>query len=370
MKQLVNSPQQQFYSFDNYIVDNGLEDYFHLSTEFNNFNSDLWAEKDNYENGLDNDDFYNVTAKQKNRRRVLARILTGGLSVVAESKAQRKETNAQIKSDTKKAAKVASNVFRKSIFGVPLLAYIGLLRVNMAKQAARLYPGLLTEKEAREKGYDIANWKKTVQLIAKVKKALEKLGGAREKDKKLFRDALRLGHDKPPFRSKKRAKVEKAADKKRADLAKANDKNFVSIVGENEEWFNYEGIWEAAAVAAGSAVLGIIANLISKSGVKKNPYADGKVHPGLEGEDEDVPEASPDQQKEAMAALIEQNPDYTPEEKKAMLADLDGAVDYLNSPSAKKDITGGTDDLLLYGGIAIGVIAISTLLYFSFKPKQ
>lgn len=308
-------------------------------------------------------------AKQnkKSNQNIIARVLTGGVSAIFEGKKGRKATNEKIKKDTKETAKVVANAIKRSVFGVPILSYMALLRINLFGQAAQMYPGLLTEQQAREKGYNIDNWKKAVKLVANVKKGLAKFGSDKPGDVKLFEDAVRLGHDKPPFRSKKKAKKDK--EKAAAMAARAKAQNKKSADG---EYSNVEGIWEAAAIAAGSAVIGIVADLVKKSGVKSNPYDAGKEPAGFIPDNGGVGDelVSPDVQKKAIKDEIINNPDYTPEQKQTLLAEVDGAVDYLNSSSAKSDAEGSEDDLILYGGIALGGIALIVLMAWMFKSKS
>lgn len=326
-------------------------------------------------------------ADKKTKNRIVSRILTGGVSGIFESKDQRKKTTGQMVKDTKEAYKVVSNAIKRSVFGVPILAYMALLRINLFGQAAQMYPGLLTEQQAREKGYNIANWKKAVKLIEKVQKGLAKFGSDAPGDVKLFKDAVRMGHDKPPFRSRKKAAKDKAkaeamaanAKKTAASAAKATPSKpkltqaqLAAIVAKNNNfssadnvWSNVEGVWEAAAIAVGSAVIGIVADLVKKSGVKSNPYDPGKEPAGFIPDDGGVEAlATPEQQNQAIRDEIMNNPNYSPEQKQQMLANVDGAVDELNAA-----VESGEDDTMTYvliGGA--GLVAIGLLVWI-FKPK-
>lgn len=441
MKQIVNSPEQQFYSFDDYIRDNNLSDTFTPSKEFESFNSDLWAEYDNYEYGLDNDDYYETEAyarngymnaggrrkkcrakglkgkalnqcakelrmaekktkegqdKRKTNRRIVARILTGGLSGLGESKEQRKKTTQKMLKDTKNAGEGVWKGIKRSIFGVPFLAYIGAVRANVFGQAPALYPALLTEREAREKGFSIPNWKKSKKLLARAEKDMRKMAAATDKDIKMFHDAIKKGWNKPPFRSKKKAHTdnikraeaaakgkkelaaedaakaktnspEQSSDKKKALLASFKEKhqaganNFSNFDYYDPEWFNDGGVISIPAiiVAAGS-IIGVVADMIKKEGVSKNPYEPGKTPPGFDAYGDDEPASMPateKQQSEMIASMIETDPNFTEQEKKEMLAQVPAAVGYMNK-TAKEETGIQTDDILLYGGIAVGAIAV------------
>lgn len=322
--------------------------------------------------------------KQKTNKRIAARILTGGLSGIFESKEQRKKTTGQMVKDTKRVGGDVWKGIKHSIFGVPLLAYIGAVRINAFSQAYHLYPGTLTLEKAREAGFDVKNWEKSKKLVDKVEKMLKDLGAATEKDIKTFRGAVSGGFKRPPFKSKKKKaenkakqqagidkyKKEQEAQKKAAEQKKqalASAPKPKSFDADDDEWSNAEGWSAAGIITAASALIGTVASFIAKSGTKSNPYADGKTPPDfVPDEDDTKPElASKADQTQAIREQIANDPNIPEDQKQEMLANVGAAVNELND-----EASGMTDDdTLTYVVVGAAGLAAIGLLVWIFKPK-
>jgi hypothetical protein len=332
------------------------------------------------EDGDDSEDgFLDAKGKKKKKKKgkfwqILAAVATGGVSLTA-TKDGRKALG--------KAGKAVAWVVKQSVFRVPLMSFIGLLRINFLGMAARMWAGAISKQEAEKKGLDMKNWERAQKAVKKVEKALRKMGFGDKDIKTLFYPAIIKGHDKPPFRSRKKAKADKDKAKKMADAAAAKKAGKVkSFDGEDEyllfegEWFSVEGIWEAAAIAAGSAVIGIVADLLKKSKVNKNPYADGQPHDGVPQEDmlADYSGASPEQQAAATKEIIKNDTNLTPEQKQEMLAEVDENTKYLNekakNPSSLLEGEDETQKYLIYGGIAIVGMALFYAMIKILSPKS
>lgn len=306
---------------------------------------------------------------------ILAAVATGGVSLVA-TKDGRKHLA--------KAGKAVAWVVKQSVFRVPLMSFVGLLRINFLGMAARMWAGAISKQEAEKKGLDMKNWERAQKVVKKVEKALRKMGFGDKDISKLFYPAIIKGHDKPPFRSRKKAKADKDKAKKMADAAAAKKAGKVkSFDGEDEylffdgDWFSVEGIWEAAAIAAGSAVIGIVADALKKGGVKSNPYADGKTPTGFEDSGKMLDEfkgATPEQQAAATKEMINNDTNLTPEQKQEMLAEVDDNTRYLNekakNPNSLLEGEDETQKYLMYGGIAVVGMALLFAMIKILSPKS
>lgn len=411
--QHLNADGKEEYTFNNYLNAVGLdEDLFDsadgdddvIADDFSSFDdADDFKLTDDVEGFYNADDFgddglLNASGKEKRKKKreerkakrkkmskkekrrafwhTFGAIATGGASLLASKKGREQ---------LKKVGKAVVWVVKQSVFRVPLMSFVGLLRINFLGMANRMWAGAISKEEAEKKGLDMKNWERAQKAVKKVEKALRKMGFGDKDIKDLFYPAIIKGHDKPPFRSRKKAKADKDKAKEMADKAKAKkegkiasfdgENDYFQVEGDDDAWYSVEGLWEAAAIAAGSAVLGIVADVIKKAGVNKNPYADGKAHDGVPDEDmlKDWKGASAEQQAEATKQLINNNPDLTPEQKQEMLAEVDESIkdldDAKNNPN---DFFGDADTqtYLIYGGVGLVITSLLFGLYKVFSGKK
>jgi hypothetical protein len=215
----------------------------------------------------------------------------------------------------------AGHVIAKGVVAVPRTAYLGLVRLNYRGAATKLF-------YANREG------------ITKFVRFWEKIGG----DQDSLNKAIQAGHDKKPLACGKKCRL----------TASKSSESGVKVALEKAQFMNVAGVDDVLELlGAASTILGT-ANSILKSvkPTKEGEKAVGDMEKELSKEDakqtaEDKA-MTPQEKKEAEAVIkqqeeesnpinqIEKNPDITPEEKEAAIADLKKTLKSTSSDSLFK----------------------------------
>jgi hypothetical protein len=148
--------------------------------------------------------------------------------------------------------------------------------VNIFGIATKLYPALLTQEELVKRKFDLENAKKAKVAYDKVNKFWLSMGGSSV----TLNDAIKQAYHRPIFKTKASQK-RKAHEKSVSFDAISEDEildTFSSIINGDEQYSNFDPYSDLAIgmyISLGLSLLGMVSNMITKSGAKKNPYAEG-----------------------------------------------------------------------------------------------
>ena len=170
------------------------------------------------------------------------------------------------------------NIFQKynPAVAVPRSSALVGLRVNIFGIATKLYPALLTQEELVKRKFDLENAKKAKIAYDKVNKFWLSMGGSSV----TLNDAIKQAYHRPIFKTKASQK-RKAHEKSVSFDAISEDEildTFSSIINGDEQYSNFDPYSDLAIgmyISLGLSLLGMVSNMITKSGAKKNPYAEG-----------------------------------------------------------------------------------------------
>lgn len=323
MKQLVNSPQQQFYSFDDQVEAQGLNNFFGVTAEE--------IEEGAYPATFDAD---GGTLKQGQQNKQPAQL----------SKQEQRRGYWKKSSTPLKQGVLSEKDKAKPVFDMPRKAFLYLLELNFLNGARPLYPGTLTKEEAEIHHMDMPNWAKSVKLVDNVKKTWKNnFGGAPE----AIDAAVKKGFFKAPYAAKKitpPVKLEKPKPGKQSPMQGKGKPEASPIEKDNNYNFYSPEFTTATAVAMATPILNSASEHIKASGVhKSNPFVAGAEPTDfpVAGDITLVPEnfqgASQVQQEEALGNMIAADTTLTAEQKDAALSELKPALKYMNDIGSYAD---------------------------------
>lgn len=264
-----------------------------------------------------------------------------------ERKAERREKRKDAKEERSKmrVGKRIVNISNKynPAVAVPRTSALTSIRINLFGLATRLYPALLTEKELKNRNFDLDNAKRAKVALEKVKKAWIWIGGSTAGLEK----AIRNGYKKPIFKTKKA--------KSRAE----QEKSLSDFFG----YSNATGAGVGAYLTVGLPIVGTALKIVHQSMVNKNPYQQGSKESEDFGNDLSQSETdmtlTPEQQAEVnkMAELAKQDLD-----KGLGLDDSSGELE-------QDDIL-GIPKTAFYIGLGVLVLVGGFFVYKKFIAKK
>jgi hypothetical protein len=245
-----------------------------------------------------------------------------------------------IKENAEDGLKKVGKIVAKGAVAVPRAAYLALLRLNYRASATKLF---------------YANPEGKAKFI----KFWEKIGGEQDS---LFK-AIEAGRDKKPLACGKKCKLKASKNSTKDPKTALETAQFVNVMG----WDDVLELLGAASTVLGAANKIVDSTKPTKEGEKPVKEAETDLKKEDAKQDAEDKSMTPEEKKEADALIkqqeqennpvvqIENNPNITPEEKKAAVEDLKKT---LKSTGESDSIFKKPTFYIIAGLVLIGVVIL------------